>query len=175
VFGFLNGTYKIMMANITDNNFSLSGTLKIYEDVFKVPEQVCDVTYGEITLTYNATYPLEFGSLELQYRDITIGFTMTHVENVYLKAIEEQLKNLNSTFELLNRTFWESFQMNLTAENLALINKTYWELEQNYTALQGNLNELGNTRSAVAALAVTTVIFVATTIYMIMRKPKQYW
>jgi hypothetical protein len=175
VFGFLNGTYKIIMANITDNNFSLSGTPKIYEGVFEVPEQVCDVTYGEITLTYNATHTLEFGSLELQYRDITIGFTMTHVENVYLEAIEEQLRNLNSTFELLNQTFWESFQMNLTAENLALINKTYWELQQNYTALRGNLNELDNTRMAVAVLAIVAVFFVATTIYMIMRKPKQYW
>jgi hypothetical protein len=65
--------------------------------------------------------------------------------------------------------------MNLSTENLAYLNKTYWELQHNYTALQGSLNELDNTRSAVAALAITTVIFVATTIYVIMRKPKQYW
>jgi len=182
IFGFLNGTQKIIMANITGNNFTLGGAPEIYNCTFKVPEQVWDVAYGEITLTYNATYTAEFGSLELQYRDITIGFTMTHVENVYLKAIEEQLKNLKSTFELLNQTFWESFQMNLTAENLALLNKTYWELQQNYTelqqkysALEGSANELDNTRRVVAILVVTTVFFVATTLYLVLRKPKGYW
>lgn len=174
-FGFLNGTQKIIMANITDNNFPLGDAPQIYNCTFKVPEQVWDVTYGEITLTYNATYTAEFGRLEIPYRNITIGFTMTYVENIYLKAIEEQLKNLNALFEQLNQTFWESFQMNLTMENLALLNQTYWELQQNYTALQGSLNELANTRSAVAVLAITTVFFVATTIYMVMRKPKQYW
>jgi hypothetical protein len=100
---------------------------------------------------------------------------MTDVENIYLKNIEEELKASTSTFNLLNQTFWESFQMNLTMENLALLNKTYWELQRNYTALQGSLNELDNTRTAVTVLAITTVFFVATTVYMVMRKPKQYW
>jgi len=175
IFGFLNGTQRIIMANITDNNFPLDDTPEIYNCTFKVPEQVWDATYGEITLTYNATYTAEFGRLEIPYRNITIGFTMTYVENVYLKTIEEQLKNLNALFEQLNQTFSASFQRNLTMENLALLNRTYWELQQNYTALQGSLNELDNTRTAVTVLAITTVFFVATTVYMVMRKPKQYW
>jgi hypothetical protein len=65
--------------------------------------------------------------------------------------------------------------MNLTVDNLAYINRTFWELQQNYTALQGNLNELGNTRMAVGILAVTTVFFVATSLYLVMRKPKESW
>jgi hypothetical protein len=60
------------------------------------------------------------------------------------------------------------FQMNLTAESLARLNETYW-------GLKGSSNELGNTRMAVAILVVTTVFFVATTIYLVMRKPKEYW
>ena len=172
IFGFLNGTDKVLMANITDNNFSLSDTPSEYEcPPFKVPEQVWDVTYGEIMLTYNVTYPVGSGILMIPYENLIIGFAMTHVENVYLKGIEEQLKS----YEQLNQTFWESFQMNLSTENLAELNRTYWEYKQNYTSLQGTLNELNSARQAAVALAITTIFFVATTVYLVMRKPKQYW
>jgi hypothetical protein len=190
IFGFVNGTYKILMANVTDPDFPgpFGDSPRQYNCTFPVPEQVWDTTYGEITLTYNATYSGGFGSLLLPY-NITLGFTMTHVENVYLKTIENQLKNLQALFIQLNETFCDSFQMNLTVDNLAYINRTFWELQQNYTALQGtywelqqnytalrgNLNELGNTRTAVGILAVTTVFFVATTLYLVMRKPKESW
>jgi hypothetical protein len=171
VFGFINGTYKTLMANITDSDFSLYTTSKEYACTFKVPEQVWGVTYGEIVLTYSAKY----GVVTINLEKLTCGFTMTNVENIYLKNIEEEFKALTNTFKLFNQTFWESFQMNLSAENLARLNQTYWELQQNYTALRGNLNELGNTRMAVGILAVTTVFFVATTLYLVMRKPKESW
>jgi hypothetical protein len=176
IFGFVNGTYKILMANVTDPDFPgpFGDSPRQYNCTFPVPEQVWDTTYGEITLTYNATYSGGFGNLLLPY-NITLGFTMTHVENVYLKTIENQLKNLQALFIQLNETFCDSFQMNLTVDNLAYINRTFWELQQNYTALQGNLNELGNTRMAVGILAVTTVFFVATSLYLVMRKPKESW
>jgi hypothetical protein len=171
VFGFLNGTYKTMIYNITVNNFP-------FNDTFPLPEQVWGVTFGEITLTYDVTYVIKKGieiTITIPYENLTVGFDMTRVKNVYLETVEEQLRNLNSTFEQLNQTFWESFQMKLSAENLARLNQTYWELQQNYTALRGNLNELGNTRMAVGILAVTTVFFVATTLYLVMRKPKESW
>ncbi len=171
IFGFLNGTDKVLMANITDDNFSLDDTPKEYNSTFKVPEQVWDVTYGEIVLTYNVTYPVGSGILIIPYENLTIGFAMTHVENVYLKGIEEQLKS----YEQLNQTFWESFQMNLSQEDLAELNRTYWEYQQNYTSLQGSVNELNSARQAAIALAITTIFFVATTIFLVMRKPKQYW
>jgi len=155
IFGFLNGTDKVLMANITGNNFPLDNDSGEYNCTFIVPEQVWDVTYGEITLTYNVTYTVGPGILIIPYENLKIGFIMTHIENVYLKSVEEQLKSLSSIY--------------------AQLNQTYWELQQNYTTLQGNLNELGNTRMAVAILVVTTVFFVATTIYLVMRKPKEYW
>jgi len=146
-----------------------------------IPNDVWDLTYAEIRLKYSikASSPTEYDEI----------FPITTMRNVLWEELEKKLEwwnethqllnttywQLNSTYELLDQTFWESFQMNLSTENLAYLNKTYWELQHNYTALQGSLNELDNTRSAVAALAITTVIFVATTIYMIMRKPKQYW
>jgi hypothetical protein len=122
-------------------------------------------------LTYSAKYEVVTINLE----KLTCGFTMTNVENIYLKNIEEEFNALTNTFKLFNQTFWESFQMNPSAENLARLNQTYWELQQNYTAFRGNLNELDNTRMAVGILAVTTVFFVATTLYLVMRKPKESW
>lgn len=147
IFGFVNGTYKTLMYNMTDGNFSLDDTPREYNRTFIVPGQVWDTTYGEITLTYNVTYPVGPGSLELPY-NITLGFIMTHVENVYLESIEDQLGNLQAQYD---------------------------QLQQNYTALQGRLTELDNTRSAVAVLAITSIFFVATTLYLMMRKPKDYY
>jgi hypothetical protein len=161
VFGFINGTYKTMIYNITVNNFP-------FNDTFTVPEQVWGVSYGEITLTYDVKYVVDQGpTITIPYENF-IGFPMTRVKNVYLETVEEQLRNLNSIFEQLNQTFWQMFQMNLTEESLASLNETYW-------GLKGSSNELGNTRMAVGILAVTTVFFVATTLYLVMRKPRESW
>jgi hypothetical protein len=138
-----------------------------------VPNEVWDLTYAELHLKYTI-------SGELKERDET--FSITTVRNVRWEELEEKYQNLNNTYwqlnntvEQLNQTFWQMFQMNLTVDNLAYINRTFWELQQNYTALQGSLNELGNTRMAVGILAVTTVFFVATTLYLVMRKPRESW
>jgi hypothetical protein len=151
IFGFVNGTDKIPMANITDNEFPLNSGSKEYNCTFGVPEQVWGVCYGELVLTYSATY----GLATLNFEKLTSGFTLTNIENVYLKNVEEQLRSLASAYEQLNQS--------------------YYELQQNYTSLKGNLGELEGTRQAVIVLAITSVFFVATTVYLIMRKPKQYF
>jgi hypothetical protein len=176
VFGFVNGTYVILMSSITNNSFSLGNSSSRYNRTFTVPQQVWGVTYGQVTLTYNATYPLGFGiHMTIPYQNMTLGFTMTHVENVYLESIEDQFENLEALYVQLNQTFWKSFRMNLTVDNLASLNRTYLELQQNYTEVQGSLSELDNTRSAVTVLAITSVFFLATTLYLIMRRPKEYY
>jgi hypothetical protein len=131
-----------------------------------VPNDVWDLTYAELHLKYTI-------SGELKERDET--FSITTVKNVRWEELEEKYQKLNNTYwqlnstvEQLNQTFWQMFQMNLTAESLALLNETYW-------GLKGSSNELGNTRMAVGILAVTTVFFVATTLYLVMRKPKESW
>jgi hypothetical protein len=151
-----------------------------YNYTVPVPNNVWDLTYAELNLKYTIKGDL------IEHNE---SFSITTVRNVLWEELEETLRmlnetyqrlnvtywQLNTTFEQLNQTFWEAFQMNLTAENLALLNMTYWELQQNYTMLQVNQNDLNNTRTAVAVLAITTVFFVATTVYMVMRKPKQSW
>jgi hypothetical protein len=164
MFGFINGTDKVLMANITDNDFSLSNGAKGYNCTFPVPEEVWGIVYGEMVLTYSAKY----GLVTLDIEKLICGFTMTDVENIYLE-------NLASTYDQLNQTFCDSFNMSLSPENLAQLNQTYWEYQQNYSSTQGTLNELNSTRQAAIALGITTVFFVSTTAYLVMRKPRQSW
>ena len=131
-----------------------------------VPNNVWDLTHAELRLKYSIkSDPLEHNE----------SFPITTVRNVLWEELEEKYQNLNNTYwqlnstvEQLNQIFWQMFQMNLTEESLASLNETYW-------GLKGSSNELGNTRMAVGILAVTTVFFVATTLYLVMRKPKESW
>ena len=138
-----------------------------------IPSEVWDMTYAELHLKY-AIWGTSF--------EYNPSFQMTIVRNLLWKELEDKLQSLseryqqlndtywqlNSTVEQLNQTFWQMFQMNLTEESLAKLNETYW-------GLKGSSNELGNTRMAVGILAVTTVFFVATTLYLVMRKPRESW
>jgi len=141
--------------------------------IVPVPNNVWDLTYAELRLKY------AIKSLSLEYNE---SFPITTVRNILWEELEEKLEllnqtyqklnntywQLNSTVEQLNQTFWLMFQMNLTAESLSRLNETYW-------GLKGSSNELGNTRMAVGILAITTVFFVATTLYVVMRKPRESW
>ena len=151
IYGFIQGKEKTLIANISEDNFPLYDTPKEQNFTFPVPEQVWDATYGEIILTYSAKY----GIVRVEIDQLTCGFAMTIVGNVYLEKLEDDFESLN--------------------ESYAQLNQSYWDLQQNYTALQGSLNELDNTRRAVAIFAITTVFFVATTAYLILRKPKEHW
>lgn len=165
VFGFLNGTDKLSLANLTDNDFALNNASKPYNVLVNVPDYVWGVLYGEVKLTYSAS----LGGIELVFPNIVTGFTMTQVENTFLKNLETQVKNLNASYSQLTEMY-----TNLTS-NFEQLNQTYWELQENYTAMNGNLGELDNTRRLITVLAITTVFFVATTAYLVIRKPKEIW
>ena len=165
IYGFVNGTSKVLLQNITEGSFTLNASSKDYNCTFKVPEQVWDTTYGEIKLTYS----MKLWGFQMNFTDTTRSFAMTFVKNVYLENLENELAKLKDDYQSLNETYWSQ---NQTYDQL---NKTYWELYGNYTSLKGSAVELDNTRRVVAVLAVATVLFVATTVYLITRKPKTYW
>lgn len=169
VYGFVYGREKILLKNftfVTEKTPLIFNHTSQYNDTVLTPGDVWYATYAELYLEYTL--------VGKPFED-TPSFSMTIVRNVYLEELENLFRGLNESYMQLNQTFWECFQMNLTAENLAFLNRTYWELQQNYTALQGGLNELDNTRRVVTILAITTVFFVATTLYLVMRKPKEHW
>jgi len=167
VFGFLYGKERELIANITGSS------LKIYNITQSLPENIWGTMYGEITLTCTVEYEQEFGEgvssiVEIDYLNVTVGFTMTYVENIYLKAMEDQFQNLNTTF-------FESFNMTLSEENIESLNRTYWDYVKKYNSLQGSEVELTNLRSVSMLLGITTGIFLISTVYLLFRKPKEYW
>lgn len=177
IYGFVNGTDKIQIYANSSRNFELK-VAKIYSDSFYVPEQVCGVAYGEITLTYNVNVTVESPiptTTTYVFQDIVLGFTMTRIENVYLKSIEEQLANMRGVLDELNQTFRNCFGKNLTMDELLSLNQTFWQFKQEYESLKGVKSELDNVRTAMVFLAVVAVFFVATTAYLVLRKPKSYW
>jgi len=180
--GFKEGTEEVILNNTcalesTPLSFNYTGE---FEVVVQVPDDVWGVACAEFYLKYS------IADSPLQCRE---RFSITAIRNVRYEELQkkynelseafshlnETFSHLNETYSLLNRKFWESFGKNLTMDELLRLNATYWELLQNYTALEGSINELNNTRVAVGVLAVTTIFFVATTVYLVMRKPKDYW
>jgi hypothetical protein len=170
IYGFRYGKEKILLKSVHEIENTLPlffNQTKQYNYTVHIPHDVWDATYAELYIKYTVAEPTP-----LERNPI---FSITIVRNVYLEELENMFRNLNQTYWQLNETFSECFQMNLTKENLDRLNQTHWELQQNYTSVQGSLIELGNTRMAVIILAITTIFFVATTLYVVIRKPKQYW
>lgn len=167
VYGFLNGTDQLSLGNISASNFDMNNTLKNYNytKIVIVPDNVWGITYGEIRLAYD----VDMGGFVAGFPNIVNGFPLTLVENTLLKNLEEQVKNLNESCNQLAEKY-----SNLT-ETYAALNRTYWDLNQTYTSAQNGLGELDNTRRLTTILAITTVFFLATTVYIILRRPRDYW
>ena len=148
VYGFIEGEQKVSLNNTSifkDEPLPFNQTCE-YEITAHVPPNVWGVTYAEIILKY---------SIQEDSFKKTEGFSITVIRNVEFEGLKEAYKELNDTFVQLNQT--------------------YWELMKNYTSLEGRLGELNTTRVAVGVLAIIAFFFVITTLYLAMRKPKQYW
>jgi len=156
IYGFRNGTDKTFLAvESIMNNVSLTyNNLTRYNFTVQVLIDVWDATFVELLFKY--------AIVDWSSPDYDVSFAATHVRNAYLEDIVSSLSNLTASYKSLNDSYWQ-------------LNQTYGELQQKYSALEGSANELDNTRRAVAILVVTTVFFVATTLYLVLRKPKDYW
>lgn len=175
IYGFKEGVEKVMLNTtcVLESTSLPFNYTDEFEIVVRVPDDVWGVAYAEFYLKYS------IADLPLEHKE---GFSITAIRNVRYEELQkkynelsEAFSHLNETFSLLNQTFWESFGKNLTMGDLLSLNATYWELLQKCAALEGSVNELNNTRVAVGVLAVTTIFFVATTLYLVVRKPKDYW
>jgi hypothetical protein len=173
VSGFLNGTTKLSMLNITDNNFFINSTSpKQYVNSTYVPNWVWGTTYGEISLSYSASVE----GLVLTFPNFESGFPMTQVENTYLEGLETQNTLLQNQINGLNDSYQQltNLYQNLSS-TFEQLNQTYIQLYQNYTSVKGSLGDLDNTRRVTTVLAVTTILFFVTTIYLVIRRPKESW
>jgi hypothetical protein len=165
LFGFTNGTVKTSIANITDSYFKLDSDSRTHSAVVFVPELVWGVLYGEIRITYSA----DVGGIQLTLPSLTSGFPMTQVENTYLENLKNQTKSLSQSNHDLDQ------QLKNVTSDFEQLNATYYELQKNYTSAQGNAADLDNTRRLTAVLGIAAAFFVATTVYLVIRKPKETW
>lgn len=122
---------------------------KTYE-VF-IPEYAINLIYGKLVLKWTLRGTEEAESYE---RELLVLMS-------YLKSLE--LEKLRNEIERLEG---ENAQLR---ENLTELLNNLTEIKNRYEG------ELNGTRSTVAILAITTVFFLATTAYLVLRKPKEYW
>jgi ABC-type transporter Mla subunit MlaD len=175
IFGFIEGRNKTILMSMSRGDFSLnySQTWK-YSDSFKVPENVWDTTYGELSFKYS------IGGFSYEFS--RIGFTMTHVENVLLKSLQEQLENLTKAYKELSRAYNDlnesytdvSRRLETLQQNYTQLNESYAALNQTYWKLKESVGGFETARNAMFIFLATTIIFMATTAYLILRKPKTY-
>lgn len=160
VYGFINGRQQILL-----NSTSVMATASLqfnetteFDSTITVPTDVWGITYGQILLRYTIK--------DLPSTERNPGFPLTTVRNVYLENLESQFQSLNQSHSMLSEVF-----KNLTTE-YAKLNATYTGL---LDAHAQDSNDLYGTRTVATILTITTVFFVATTLYLTMRRPKDYW
>jgi len=157
VFGFLNGTDKILMAETSDTDFWLNNASRTFNlTSFPVPDWVTGKTYGEITLAHQVTVSTGFLNATINNDGFVCDFPMTDIKNVYLDKLLQDYEQLSLNYTVLDKNY------------------TALDKKLNDT-LNANVSDLDNTRTVAAVLGVTTVVFVATTMYLILRRPKEYW
>ena len=167
VYGFSEGEQKTSLRTenvMTNKTLDIPDTREFVYNI-SIPVNMWGTVYADLYLRY-FIYNSYF---EYTPSSIPITIPMTIVKNIYYDQLKEDFKNLNETYSELQQNFT---QLNDAYEQL---NQSYSELQQNYTALQGNAADLENTKQLAVILGTTTVVFVVTTLYMILRKPKQYW
>lgn len=157
IYDFKSGQEKIQIATLTlvkkgsgynpQNNETYTQTYEV-----EISKDAWDITYGEISCQW-----------KLPGHDYYIsndGFAMTYVWNVKMDEFKVKLENKTQEYNKL----WQNYTQ---------LNQTYWDLAANETL--GTEVELGNTRLAMIIFIIATVFFAATTIYLMVRKPREYW
>lgn len=159
VYDFKSGREKKPVDNLTHveppgRTFNYGESLtKSYEIV--ISQDAWDIMYGEISCEW-----VIGGTVPSKHTILAHGFVMTYVRNVEMEEMAEQLQNKTKAYEDLWRNYTE-------------LNQTYWDLKINGTS--SIETELSNTRLAIVILVVTTVFFIATTLYLMVKKPREYW
>lgn len=124
----------------------------------KIPNYAANVLYGKIILKWTVK-----GTEESTVYERKPTFVMGYLRNPELERLRSEVTELEEENIVLKG-------------NVTDLNNTLTELLNNLTDLENRYEgELSGTRNVTIILAITTVFFVATTAYLFMRKPKQYW
>jgi hypothetical protein len=204
VYGFIGGEEETPLATLDamENRTLVFNSTSEYNHTLTVPDDVWGATFADLHLKYfiyssgfeyNPSFSLTvvrniyYEQLKEDFSDLNSSFIQLNSSYWQLDTNYSQLNasysQLNNTFSELNGTYWQlngSFsQLNSSYWELKgtyeQLNQTYWGLRLNYTDLQGSVTDLDNTRRLAAVLGVTSVFFVVTTVYLVIRRPKESW
>ncbi|MEM3735693.1 MAG: hypothetical protein QXH40_03750 [Candidatus Bathyarchaeia archaeon] len=116
-----------------------------------IPEYAVNVVYGRMVLKWAVS-----GTEETTTYERKLTFIMGYLKSLELEKLRNEVERLEGENALLRENLTELLN------NLAEIKNRY----------EGELN---GTRSTVTVLAITTIFFLATTAYLVLRKPREYW
>ena len=124
----------------------------------KLPDYAANLLYGKMILKWTIK-----GTEESTVYEREPIFIMGYLRNPELERLRNEVTELKEENADLK-------------ENITDLNNTLTDILNNLTDVQKRYEgELSGTKSVVAILAISTVFFVATTAYLFMRKPKEYW
>jgi hypothetical protein len=142
------------------NPLLFSGGQSSYKTSYDVtvPASAFNVIYCKLTLVWT-----EMGTEESNTYTRQTTFIMASVYNPELERMRDLLPKLQIQNAILRR-------------NMTEMNDTLTQALKDLTDAKNRYEgDMSNTRSVVTLLGITTVFFVATTVYLIVRKPKDYF
>ncbi len=123
-----------------------------------IPDYASNVVYGKLVLLW-----MEKGTEESTTYRRESTFIMAYLRNPELEGLRSRVPELER----------ENIELQ---ENITSLNNSLTELLNNLTDVKNRYEgELSGTRSAITVLAITTISFLASTAFLFLRKPKQYW
>jgi hypothetical protein len=123
-----------------------------------IPDYASNIVYGKLILEW-----IETGTEESNTYERNSTFIATSLKNLELERLRSKVPELEKENADLKN-------------NVTEINNTLTEALNNLTDTTNRYEgEASGTRSVITILAITTIFFVATTLYLVLRKPEQYW
>jgi hypothetical protein len=178
--------YTFNNSTMVDENFSLVVWIDYNSSMFlssgqtsnvtsynvTIPDYASNVVYGKLTLVWT-----EKGTEESNVYARESTFIVTSLNSPELEKLRSEVPELQKeNADLKNNITEMSNTLAEALNNITQINNTLTQALNNLTDTQNRYEgEASGTRSVIAILAVTTVFFVGTTLYLVLRKPRQYW
>lgn len=167
----VKGDYEEFLVNLTPAHHQPLGTGEKIENTtsISIPSTISN---GKICGKARFEWKTSLGGHISEYI-ILSEFGIAYVIDMSYQELHDKYAALNDAYHDLERRYEE---LNATCNDWI---ERYNELNATYTELRNmhetELNTLDTTRRLLSILAITTALFLFTTLYLYMKKPKQAW
>jgi hypothetical protein len=134
----------------------------------KIPDDAFNVVYGKLVLIWTETGTEESTTYARNSTLVATSLKNAELENLRSRVPELEKENA----DLKNNNTETNNNLTKALNDLA---DTKNNLTKALNDLADTKNQVNGATSVIAVLAITTIFFVATTLYLVLRRPKQYW